>query len=133
MKQETSDMFQAKQWLLRYEKRPSEELKMHQATVNSLTHEVSQVVKGQAKPKSTVNLAHLSNTYSKQKKASQGFMGICHKCGVQGHTKNSCPKKNYVKDIFQPNQDWDRPRSRSRSRNRRQNDYLDCRRDSYCG
>ena len=88
---------------------------------------MSRVVKGQAKTKSTVNLAHLTNTNSKLEKDSQGFIGICHKCGVQGHTKNSGPERNSVRDIFEPNQDWDRPRSRSRSRDRRQNDYLDCR------
>ena len=133
LKQEASDMVQAKQLLSHYEKKPSGQIKMYQPTVNALTHEVSQVVKAQTKPKSTVNLAHLTNTDSKQEKASQGFIGICHKCGVQGHTKNCCPKRNYVRDIFQPNQDWDRPRSRSRSRDRRQNDYLYFRRDSYRG
>ncbi len=88
LKQEASDMVQAKQLLSHYEKKPSGQIKMYQPTVNALTHEVSQVVKAQTKPKSTVNLAHLTNTDSKQEKASQGFIGICHKCGVQGHTKN---------------------------------------------
>ena len=56
---EARDMFQAKKNLLRYEKRPPDQLKMYPATANALTHE-TQLITAQAK-KSTVNLAS-SNT-----------------------------------------------------------------------
>ena len=64
LKQEASDMVQAKQLLSHYEKKPSGQIKMYQPTVNALTHE-TQLVTAQA-TKSTANLTNNTNFVSNQ-------------------------------------------------------------------
>ena len=57
----------------------SDQLKMYSATVNSLTHEVTQVVKGQAKLKSTVNLA-LTRIANKKKLVKVSLESVINRC-----------------------------------------------------
>jgi hypothetical protein len=90
LKQEASDMVQAKQLLSHYEKKPSGQIKMYQPTVNALTHE-TQLITVQAK-KSTVNLAS-SNTNDFERNIA------CYSCKQVGHKASACPRNHIQKSI----------------------------------
>ena len=111
-------MFQAKQLLLRYEKRPPDQLKMYPATANALTHE-TQLVTAQAK-KSTACLTNNAYFVNNQSYSEEYFAGKCYTCGSTGHRSQNCQLVNVGQsEGFQKWQQSNGSRNREQSIDRR--------------